>query len=116
GKAEHDALVAGPLVLVARSVDALGDVSRLLMHMAGKIESLPVETLLLVADALDHAARQLFHATGVDGSGAAHFAGEDNAVGGRQRFHGDAGIGILGKERIDAGVRYLIADLVGMTL
>ena len=38
GEAEHDALVAGALVLVARGVDALGDVRGLPVQMIFEIE------------------------------------------------------------------------------
>jgi hypothetical protein len=56
GKAEHDALVAGAFILVAGLVDALGDVGRLAVEMAGEIGILPVEAMLLIADALDRGA------------------------------------------------------------
>ena len=56
GIAEHDALVAGALVLVAGGVDALGDVHRLRMEQDVDLRRLPVESLLLVADVLDRGA------------------------------------------------------------
>ena len=53
GVAEHDALVARALVLVAGGVDALGDVGGLGMQQNLDIGVAPVEALLLVADVLD---------------------------------------------------------------
>ena len=53
GVAEHDALVAGALVLVAGGVDALGDVGRLRVQSTSIFGVLPVEAVLLVADVLD---------------------------------------------------------------
>ena len=59
GEAEHDALVAGALVLVLAGIDALRDVRRLRVQVVGEVEAVPVEAFLLVADALDHAAHRL---------------------------------------------------------
>ena len=50
--AEHDALVAGAFVLVAALVDALGDVRGLAVQVILEAGGLPVEAVLLVADAL----------------------------------------------------------------
>ena len=52
GEAEHDALVAGAFILVAAGVDALRDVRRLRVEVVGEVERLPVEAVLLIADAL----------------------------------------------------------------
>ena len=59
GIAEHDALVAGALVLVAGRVDALRDVGRLRVQQHLDLGGLPVEAVLLVADVLDRGARAL---------------------------------------------------------
>ena len=53
GEAEHDALVARAFVLVLGGIDALRDMRRLRVQMVGEIEAVPVEALLLIADALD---------------------------------------------------------------
>ena len=45
---------------------------------------------------------------------AADFAGEDDAIGGRQRLAGDARFGVLGQEQVDDGVADLVGDLVRM--
>src|SRR3546814_3293195 len=52
GEAEHDALVARALVLVAGGVDALGDVARLRVDEILHRHVAPVEAVLLVADLL----------------------------------------------------------------
>ncbi len=59
GVAEHDALIAGALILVAGAVDALGDVGGLRVQMDGDVGVLPVEAILLVADVADRHARQM---------------------------------------------------------
>ncbi len=51
---------------------------------------------------------------GRDGAGAAHFAGEDDAVGGDQRLAGHARIGVGGQEGVEHGVGDAVRDLVGM--
>src|ERR1700724_3971598 len=56
--AEHDPLVARPLVLVAGGVDALRDVGGLGMEQDFDFGASPMETVLLVADVLDRAARR----------------------------------------------------------
>jgi hypothetical protein len=56
GVAEHDALVAGALVLVSGGVDADRDVGRLRMQVAVEHRVLPVEAVLLVADVSDRGA------------------------------------------------------------
>ena len=53
GVAEHDALVARALVLVARGVDALGDVGGLRVQQDFDLGVPPVEAVLLIADVLD---------------------------------------------------------------
>ena len=57
GIAEHDALVAGAVILVAGLVDALRDVGRLRVQQHVDLGLLPVEAVLLVADRLDRLAR-----------------------------------------------------------
>ena len=120
GVAEHDALVAGALVLVAAGVDALGDVGRLLVQQHLDLGVAPMEAFLLVADRLDRRARRLLDRLGAE-IGSAHFAGDDDAVGGRQRLAGDAdAIGIetgaraFAEIEIDDFVGDAVADFVGM--
>ena len=123
GEAEHDALVAGALVLVPGGVDALGDVRGLRMEVVGELKVLPMEAVLLIADALDDVADRLLDlfanagrpiAVLVHDSVAADFAGDDDAVGGGHRLAGDARLGVLGQEQVDDGVADLVRDLVGM--
>ena len=114
GVAEHDPLVAGAFVLVARGVDALGDVHRLGVDAYVDLDLLPMKTLLFVADILDRATGDLLQVRMGYGIGAAHLAGQDHVVGGTQSLDGDAGQGIAGQIRIDDGVGNTVADLVRM--
>ena len=116
GIAEHDALVAGTLVLVARGVHPLGDVGRLSVDVDVDPRLLPVEARLLVADLADAVARHFLKVSGGDGSGTAHFAGEHHKVGGAKRLDRDPGLGLRGEIHVDDGVRDAIANLVGMAL
>ncbi len=59
GVAEHDALVARALVLVAGGIDALRDVGGLGVQQDLDVGVLPVEAVLLVADVLDGRAGQV---------------------------------------------------------
>ena len=59
GKAEHQPLVAGPLVLVADGVDPHRDVGRLGVQQDLDLRPRPVKARLLVADVAHRVARQL---------------------------------------------------------
>ena len=122
GVAEHDALVASALVLVAGGVDALCDVGGLGVQQHLDLGVLPVEPVLLVADVLDGVAGGLLDRVEGNG-GAAHLARDDHAVGGGERLAGDAdlvgiepGLGALAEEQVDHLVRNPVADLVRMSL
>ncbi len=116
GIAEHDALVAGALVLVAGGIDALRDIRRLLVHMAVDLGHVPVEAFLLVADLADRLARHLDQTVPADRARAAHLAGENHPVGRRQRLDRDARLRIGGQKGVDDGVGDPVANLVGMPL
>jgi hypothetical protein len=77
---------------------------------------LPVEAGLLVADLLDRVAGDLLEMAVGDGVGAAHLAGQHDAVGRHKRLDRDARIRLGGEIGIDHRVRNPVADLVGMTL
>jgi hypothetical protein len=111
GIAEHDALVAGTLVLVAGGIDALGDVGRLGVQQDLDLGILPVEAFLLVADVADRLAGEAFDLA-EDGLGAAHLAGDDHAVGGGKRLAGDARLGHRRQIGVDDGIGNPVADLV----
>ena len=125
GVAEHDALVAGALVLVAGcsastpcAMSADCGCSRTSISAL-----LPVEALLLVADVADRHARDVRDPVLGDGLGAARLAGDHDAVGGGQRLAGDAdrpgidaGLRPLAIEQVDDLVGDAVADLVGMAL
>ena len=114
GVAEHDALVAGTFVLVTGAIDALRDVGGLRVQMHGHIGMLPMKTFLLIADVADGHTGQMRQQFGRDRAGAAGFTGQDDAVGGDQRFTGDARIGVGGQERVQHRVADPVRDLVGV--
>ncbi|GJD75898.1 hypothetical protein CFIICLFH_4144 [Methylobacterium goesingense] len=113
--AEHDALVARALVLVAGRVDALGDVGGLGVQVDRDVVVLPVEARLLVADVLHHRAGELFQMVEGHGVGAAHLARDDDAVRGGQRLHAEAGFRHRREIGIHDSVGDPVADLVGMS-
>src|SRR6266851_8972505 len=116
GIAEHDALVAGALVLVAGGIDALCDVGRLLVNVAGDLRHVPVEAFLLVADFLDRLARHLDQPVAADAAGPAHLAGEDDPIGRRQGLDPAARLRIGGEEGVDHGIGNAVAHFVRMPL
>ena len=122
GVAEHDALIARAFILVAAGVNALRDMGALGMQIIFKAQGFPVETVLLIADALHrfaHGAFNFFLRAGrpcaifIDAL-APDFAGQNHKLRRRERFAGDARFGVLGQEQVDDGVRNLVGDLVGM--
>ncbi len=113
GVAEHDALVACPLVLVASGIDALRDIGRLGVEKDFDLAVLPVEAVLLVADVADGAAGEILDLVD-DGVRSAHLTGNHHAIGRRQRFAGNPRFRHGRQIGIDDGVGDTIADLVGM--
>ena len=119
---EHDALVAGALVLRGGGVDALRDVRRLgvQQHLDGGL--VPVEAGLLVADVLHRHAGMMSDEVAGDGAGAAVLAGDDDAICRGQRLASHPHppriealrLG-LAEEEIDDLVGDAVADLVRMT-
>ncbi|EGE55812.1 hypothetical protein RHECNPAF_850048 [Rhizobium etli CNPAF512] len=120
GITEHDALVAGALValLIGGAIDALGDVGRLRVQEHVDLCLFPVEAVLLVADILDRTAGSGLELRRVDDVVAvlvllhqarrqADLAGNDDAVGRRQRLAGNAHA-----PRIDAGLGRFAVDQV----
>ncbi|GJE70868.1 hypothetical protein CHKEEEPN_2410 [Methylorubrum podarium] len=114
GVAEHDALVARALVLVAGGVHALGDVGRLGVQVDGDLVVLPMEARLLVADVAHRLAGQLLEVLEGHGIGAAHLARDHDAVGRRQRLDAQARLRHRGDVGVDHGVRDPVAHLVGV--
>ncbi len=115
GVAEHHALVAGALILVAGGIHTLGDVGRLRVQVAGDVRLVPAETGLVVADVVDRHAGKVVQQVGGDRSRATGLAGEHHAVGGDQRLAGDARVGIGREVGIQHRVAEPVGDLVGMT-
>ncbi len=123
GVAEHDALVARALVLVAALVDAHRDVRGLRMQVVREAERVPVEARLLVADPLDRRADRVLDllldagrpiALGVHDALAADLARDHDHVGGGQRLARDARLRVLAQEEVDDRIADLVGDLVGM--
>src|SRR6516162_3135303 len=75
GIAKHHALIAGTLVLVARGVDSLGDVSRLPVDQTFDGGVPPMEVFLLVADIANGVSRHLGQLLSSDRIWAANFSG-----------------------------------------
>ena len=107
GITEHDALVAGALVFLGGTHDALVDVGRLLVDGRQDTARIAVELILAlrVADAVDDAARHALH---VDIRIRAHLTRHDHQSGGAQRFAGDLRIGITTQEFVEDGVGNLV--------
>ena len=116
GIAEHDALVARTLVLIAQRIDALGDIGGLLMDQDIDLGILPVEAVLLIADVADGLAGHVLQQILGHRGGPADLARQDHLVRRRQRFAGDARVGIGAEIGIDDGVGDAVANLVGVTL
>jgi hypothetical protein len=75
---------------------------------------LPVKALLRIADFLHSLTCGLFHFARGYEFGPTNFPGQHDAVGGGERFHRYAAVRIVRKEQIDDGIRYTVADFIGM--
>src|SRR5690606_24701427 len=113
GVAEHQALVAGALVLRLGAVHALGDVHGLLADDVDDTAGGAVEADFGagVADVADHVADDLLQ---VDPGAGGHFTGDDGHAGLDQGFHRHAGVLVLGDHGVQHGIGDLVGDLVGM--
>ena len=123
GVAEHDALVARPLVLVARGVDALGDIGGLRVQQHFDLGVAPVEPVLLVADVLDRLRGPSRRSVRSEIFGPRTSPAMIDPVGRGERLAGDADLvgveprlGALSEEQIDDFVGNPVAHLVGMAL
>ena len=85
---EHDALVAGTLVLVVDGVDPDRDVGRLGVQQHFDLGGLPVEALLLIADVLDRRTRHGLDGRRVDRR-STDLARDHDAVRRRESLAGD---------------------------
>ncbi len=121
GVAEHDALVARALVLVAGGVDALGDVGGLRVQQHLDLGVAPVEAVLLVADVLDRLARAVSTICSVGSLGPRTspamttrlvVASVSQAT--RIWYGSIPALRALAEEQIDDLVGDPVADLVGM--
>ena len=127
GVAEHHPLVAGALlvelVVLAGTagahlfgvVDPLGDVGRLLVDRDHDAARVPVvaEALAVVADVADGATHRRGDVhVGIGGD----LSCDDRQPGGDHGLAGHPGLGVLGEDRVEDGVRDLVGHLVGVTL
>ena len=117
GVAEHDALVAGPLLAEKAGLggDALRDVGRLFVDAGEHRAGLPVKAHggVGVADPLDGVAHDFRDVhVGVGGYLARHYG----HTGGDQGFAGHAGLGVVLEHGIEYGVGDLIRHLVRVSL
>ena len=119
GVAEHDALIARPLV-AALAGHALRDMGRLLVQQVGDLAGFPVELVLLVADILDAGASDVGDALHVLVQlvliGQADLAPDHHAIGGGEGLAGDARQRVLGKKRVEHGIGDPVADLIRVAL
>jgi len=122
GIAEHDALIARAFVLIARGIDALGDMRRLRVQQHFDFAVGVMEAVLLVTDFLDGLAGNRFDHLVGDFLWATGFAGNHDAVGRGQRFRRTAQVprretvlGAFPEEQIDNFVRNPVAHLIGVT-
>ena len=111
GEAEHDALVAGALVLADGGVDLL----RLLLDRDEHAAAVGVEGVLgpRVADVADDLAGD---AGAVDVVLGADLAEDEDEAGGGGDLAGDVGVRVVGEDVVEDGVGDLVADLVGVAL
>ena len=115
GIAEHDALVAGALILVARAVHAHGDVRALGVQVHVDLGVLPGEAGLVIADVVDGKAGEMRQILGRDRFRPAHFARQNHAVRRHQRLARHARVRVGGKKGVQNGVADPVGDLVWMT-
>ena len=110
GEAEHQSLIAG-----AAGVDALRDVGRLRVDRRDHRARLAVEAVLGagVADVFDGVADD---GGEVDVRLCGDLAGDHRQTGGNERLAGHASDRILGKHRVENGIRNLVGNLVRVPL
>ena len=112
---EHDALIAGSLVLVATCVDADRDVGRLHVEMDRDLGVLPMEAVLLIANVANRMTRHIFHGGGIETFRATNFTSENDSIGRRQGLARNPRVRIGCQICVDHRVRYAIGHLVRMT-
>ena len=120
GVAEHHSLVAGAeqvervgvaVLRLVRLVHSLRDVGRLAVDGDDDAARLEVEAVLgaRVADLGDPVADDGAH---VDVRVGRDLPRDDHEAGRDQRLAGDAGVRVVGEDRVEDGVRDLVGDLV----
>ena len=108
GIPEHQTLVACTLVFRLLTVDALGDVRRLLADDVDHTAGIAVVANVGggVADVLDHIAHQVFQ---VNPGAGGDFTADDGDTGLDHGFAGNAGKFVFADDRVE----YCIGDLIG---
>ena len=104
-----------PFILIAGGVHANRDIGGLRMQMHEYLRLAPGKSLLVIADIMHCHPGKMGQMLGRDGLRAAGLAGQDDAVGGHQRFTRHARIGIGGQIGIDDGIGNPVRNLVRMT-
>jgi len=114
GVAEHQALVAGALIVLAGFIDALGDVGRLFMNRRDDAARFIIESVfrLGVSDLLDGIAHDFLEIAVAEGG---DFPGDEDESRRGQRLAGDAAPRILPQQVVQHGVRDLIANFIRVT-
>ena len=123
GVAEHHALIAGAVVKLGisaflgfkRLVNAEGYIRRLLVDIGDDAAGVAVKAVLgsVIADISDNAACYLRN---VDIALGAYLTHDVDKAGGNGRLACDAAVGVLLEDSVKDSVRYLVADLIGMSL
>src|SRR5262249_820419 len=121
--AKHDALVAGPLVLIAGSIHTLRDIARLRIQMHFARALSPMKALLFIADVFHGKAGEMGDVVARNLRGTAGLARNYHSIGGRQRFTRDPDVTWVPamaradfEESVDNLIRDAVANLVGMAL
>ena len=127
GKADHHALVAGAggldLVLahlatlgLQRLVDAQGDVGALLLDARPSRRRSRRQSHTWLGCSRCPGSSSRTSVVDIDVGFGGDLAGHQNQAGGDDALAGHAGVGVLGKDGVQHGVRDLVADLVRMPL
>ena len=120
GIAEHDPLIAGPLLLTVRGVDPDRNMRRLFVQEVRHLDGLVVELLLRVADVADAVPRDAVdpahHLRQARRVGQPDLAADHDPVGRREGLGGHPRLGLLREQGVEDGVGNAIAYLVRMPL
>ncbi len=113
GIAEHQALIAGTLVFRLLAINALGDIDGLLADNVDDAAGVAVVAHFRggVADVLDDTAHQVFQ---IHPGAGGDLTANDGHTGFYHGLAGNAGMGIVGQDGIQHGIRDLVCQFVRM--